>query len=91
MAIDLLRDSVINFMTANPSPWRVKALAANLHIGVNRLRQELSQLLSEGKLISCTVKVPGQQLQEEYRISAILRKLDPHLYVITKKTNVRFR
>lgn len=87
----VLRDSVLDFMASNPTPWRAKALAAALGIDADRLSRELSQLSSEGKLVSCTVNVPGRQPQEEYRIAALLRKSKPHQFVIQKKTTARPR
>src|SRR5207249_1976288 len=46
---------------------------------------------TEGKLVSCTVKAPGRQPEEEYRIAATEQKMDPHHFVISRKTNVRLR
>ncbi|TMG76874.1 MAG: hypothetical protein E6H80_02530 [Betaproteobacteria bacterium] len=72
-----LRESVLEFMTSNPTAWRIKALSAKLGVG--------------GKLVSCTVTAPGRRPQEEYRIAAIQLKFNPHHFVISKKTNVRLR
>ncbi len=71
-----LRESVLAFMTSNPTA---------------RMGLELSQLNAEGKLVSCTVKAPGRQPEEEYRIAATEQKMDPHHFVISRKTNVRLR
>jgi len=78
-------------MTSNPTAWRIEALAARLGVGVQRMGQELSRLNAEGKLVSCTVSAPGRLPQEEYRIAAIEQKLNPHHFVISRKTNVRLR
>src|SRR4029077_8661673 len=86
-----LRESVLAFMTSNPTAWRIKALAAKLGVGVQRMGLELSQLNAEGKLVSCTVRTPGRQPEEEYRIAATEQKMDPHHFVISRKTNVRLR
>ena len=86
-----LRESVLDFMTSNPTAWRIEALAARLGVGVQRMGQELSRLNAEGKLVSCTVSAPGRLPQEEYRIAAIEQKLNPHHFVISRKTNVRLR
>ena len=86
-----LRESVLAFMTSNPTAWRIKALAAKLGVGVQRMGLELSQLNAEGKLVSCTVKAPGRQPEEEYRIAATEQRMDPHHFVISRKTNVRLR
>jgi len=86
-----LRESVLDFMTSNPTAWRIEALAAKLGVGVQRMGQELSRLNAEGKLVSCTVRVPGRRPEEEYRIAAPEQKLDPHHFVISRKTNVRLR
>src|SRR5713101_632936 len=72
-----LRESVLAFMTSNPTAWRIKALAAELGVGVQRMGLELSQLNAEGKLVSCTVRAPGRQPEEEYRIAATEQKMDP--------------
>ena len=86
-----LRESVLDFMTSNPPAWRIKALAAKLGVGAQRMGLELSRLNAEGKLVSCTVKAPGRRPEEEYRIAATEQKLDPHHFVISRKTNVRLR
>src|SRR5256885_4689200 len=86
-----LRESVLAFMTSNPTAWRIKAVAAKLGVGVQRMGFELSQLNAEGKLVSCTVKAPGRQPEEEYRIAATEQRVDPHHFVISRKTNVRLR
>jgi predicted ArsR family transcriptional regulator len=86
-----LRESVLDFMTSNPTAWRIKALAAKLGVDVQRIGLELSRLNAEGKLISCTVTAPGRRPQEEYRIAAIELKINPHHFVISRKTNVRLR
>ncbi len=86
-----LRESVLEFMTSNPTAWRIKALAAKLGVGVKLVGPELSRLSAEGKLVSCTVTAPGRRPQEEYRIAAIQLKFNPHHFVISKKTNVRLR
>ena len=86
-----LRESVLDFMTSNPTAWRIEALAAKLGVGVQRMGQELSRLNAEGKLVSCTVSAPGRTPQEEYRIAAIEQKANPHHFVISRKTNVRLR
>jgi len=54
-----LRESVLEFMTSNPTAWRIKALAAKLGVGAQRMGLELSRLNAEGKLVSCTVKAPA--------------------------------
>ena len=79
-----MRDSVLEFMTTNPTAWRIEALAVELRIGVQRMGEELSQLSAEGKLVSCTVSAPGRRPEEEYRIAAIEQKLVPHRFVIRK-------
>lgn len=86
-----LRESVLDFMTANPTTWRIGALAAKLGVGVQRVGLELSRLNAEGKLVSCTVRAPGRRPEEEYRIAATEQKLDPHHFVISRKNNVRLR
>jgi len=86
-----LRESVLEFMTSNPTAWRIKALAARLGVGARLVELELSRLSAEGKLVSCTVSAPGRIPQEEYRIAAIQQKLNPHHFVISRKTNVRLR
>jgi predicted ArsR family transcriptional regulator len=91
MAIVSLRESVLDFMTSNPTAWRIKALAAKLGVGAQNLGLELSRLNAEGKLVSCTVKAPGRRPLEEYRIAAIELKMNPHHFVISRKTNVRLR
>ncbi len=80
-----LRKSVLDFMTTNPTSWRIKALAAKLGVGVQRMGLELSQLNAEGKLVSCTVSAPGQRPEEEYRIAAIEQKLATHRFVVSRK------
>ena len=91
MTTTALRESVLEFMTTNPTAWRIKALAAKLGVGAKLVELELSRLNAEGKLVSCTVSAPGRLPQEEYRIAAIEQKLDPHHFVISRKTNVRLR
>src|SRR5260370_37840309 len=86
-----LRERVLEFMTSNPTAWRIKALAAKLGVGAQRMGLELSRLNAEGKLVSCTVKAPGRRPEEEYRIAATEQKLDPHRFGISRKTNVRLR
>src|SRR3979490_2065223 len=86
-----LRDSVLEFMTSNPTAWRIKALAAKLGVGVQRVGLELSRLNAEGKLVSCTVKAPGRRPEGEDRIAATEQRLDPPHFVISRKTNVRLR
>jgi len=76
-------------MTSNPHRMRIKALAAKLGVAVQRMGLELSQLNAEGKLVSCTVRAPGGSPREEYRIAATEQKMDPHHFVISRKTNVR--
>jgi predicted ArsR family transcriptional regulator len=80
----LLRKSVLDFMTTNPTAWRIKAIAEKLGVGVQRMGLELSQLNAEGKLVSCTVCSPGQRPEEEYRIAAIEQKLATHRFVVRK-------
>ncbi|HMH17280.1 MAG TPA: hypothetical protein VK572_03930 [Burkholderiales bacterium] len=91
MTVLSLRESVLDFMTSNPIAWRIKPLAAKLGVGVERMGIELSRLNAEGKLVSCTVSAPGRRPEEEYRIAAIEQKMDPHHFVISRKTNVRLR
>lgn len=91
VAIQSLRESVLDFMTSNPVAWRTKALAVKLGVDVMRLGPELLQLNVEGKLVSCTVTAPGRRTQEEYRIAAILLKPNPREFVISRATNVRLR
>jgi hypothetical protein len=79
-----LRGSLLDFMTANPTAWRIQALAAEFGVGVQRMEIELSRLNAEGKLVSCTVSAPGRRPEEEYRIAAIEQKLVPHRFVIRK-------
>lgn len=86
-----LRESVLDFMTTNPIAWRIKPLAAKLGVGVQRMGLELSRLNAEGKLVSCTVSAPGRRPEEEYRIAALEQKIDPHHFIISRKTNVRLR
>ena len=86
-----LRESVLDFMASNPTAWRIKALASKLGVGAQRMALELSRLTAEGKLVSCTVRAPGRQPEEEYRIAATGQKQDPHHFVISRKTNVRLR
>jgi predicted ArsR family transcriptional regulator len=86
-----LRESVLAFMTTNPTPWRVKPLAAELGVGVQRVGLELSQLIAEGKLVSCTVRAPGQRPEEEYRIAAIEQKLATHRFVVSRRGGGRPR
>ena len=81
----ILRKNVLDFMTTNPTAWRIKALAAKLGVGVQRMGLELSQLNAEGKLVSCTVSTPGQRPEEEYRIAAIEQKLATHRFVVSRK------
>jgi predicted ArsR family transcriptional regulator len=80
-----LRESVLAFMTTNPTAWRIKALAAQLGVGVQRMGLELSQLSAEGKLVSCTVSAPGRRPEEEYRIAAIEQKLATHRFVVSRR------
>ena len=91
MTSPALRESVLEFMTTNPTAWRIQALATKLGVGAKLVEQELSRLNAEGKLVSCTVSTPGRLPQEEYRIAAIEQKLNPHHFVISRKTNVRLR
>jgi len=91
MATLSLRESVLDFMTSNPTAWRIQALAVKLGVGVQRMGLELSRLNAEGKLVSCTVTAPGRRPQEEYRIAAMERKSNPHEFIISRKTNVRLR
>src|SRR5207245_11573682 len=86
-----LRESVLAFMTSNPTAWRIKALATELGVGVQRMGLELSQLNAEGKLVSCTVKAPGRQPAEEYRIAATEQRMDPHHFASRRQTNGRLR
>jgi len=80
-----LRDSLLAFMTTNPTAWRIKPLAAKLGVGVQRMGVELSRLSAEGKLVSCTVSTPGQRPEEEYRIAAIEQKLASHRFVVSRR------
>jgi hypothetical protein len=80
-----LRESLLDFMTTNPTAWRAKALAVQLGVGVQRMGLELSQLNAEGKLVSCTVSAPGRGPEEEYRIAAIEQKLPSHRFVVTRR------
>jgi hypothetical protein len=91
MTVLSLRESVLDFMTSNPIAWRIKPLAAKLGVGVERVGIELSRLSAEGKLVSCTVSAPGRRPEAEYRIAALEQKMDPHHFVISRKTNVRMR
>ena len=84
-AADSLRENVLAFMTTNPTAWRIKALAAKLGVGVQRMGVELSQLNAEGKLVSCTVSAPGQRPEEEDRIAAIEQKLATHRFVVSRQ------
>lgn len=86
-----LRESVLDFMTLNPIAWRIEALAEKLGVGEQQMGLELSRLNAEGKLVSCTVKIPGRRPREEYRIAATEQKLDPHRFAISRKTNARPR
>ena len=79
-----LRDSVLDFMTTNPTAWRIPALAVQLGVGVQRMGLELSRLNAEGKVVSCTVSAPGRRPEEEYRIAAIEQKLASHRFVVRK-------
>ncbi len=91
MVTPSLRESVLDFMTANPTAWRIQALATKLGVDAQRMGLELSRLNAEGKLVSCTVKAPGGRPQEEYRIAAIQLKSNPRDFIISRKTNVRLR
>lgn len=86
-----LRQSVLEFMTTNPTAWRIEALAAKLGVGVQRMELELSGLNAEGKLVSCTVTAPGRRPEEEYRIAAIEQKLATHRFVVNRKRGGRPR
>ncbi|MGH8677701.1 MAG: hypothetical protein ACREUQ_05040 [Burkholderiales bacterium] len=86
-----LRECVLDFMISNPTAWRAKALAEQLRVGVERVGVELLRLNAEGKLVSCTVSAPGKPPQAEYRIAANELKSAPKPFVISRKTNVRFR
>ena len=79
-----LRESVLDFMTTNPTAWRIPALAVQLGVGVQRMELELSRLSAEGKVVSCTVSAPGRRPEEEYRIAAIEQKLASHRFVVRK-------
>lgn len=84
-----LRQSLLEFMTTNPTAWRIDVLAAQLGVGVQRMGLELSQLSAEGKLVSCTVSAPGRRPEEEYRIAAIEQKLATHRFVVTRRGRPR--
>jgi predicted ArsR family transcriptional regulator len=84
-----LRQSLLDFMTTNPTAWRIDVLAAQLGVGVQRMGLELSQLSAEGKLVSCTVSAPGRRPEEEYRIAAIEQKLASHRFVVTRRGRPR--
>lgn len=84
-----LRQSLLDFMTTNPTAWRIDVLAAQLGVGVQRMGLELSQLSAEGKLVSCTVSAPGRRPEEEYRIAAIEQKLATHRFVVTRRGRPR--
>jgi predicted ArsR family transcriptional regulator len=84
-----LRQSLLDFMTTNPTTWRIDVLAAQLGVGVQRMGLELSQLSAEGKLVSCTVSAPGRRPEEEYRIAAIEQKLATHRFVVTRRGRPR--
>lgn len=84
-----LRQSLLDFMTTNPTAWRADVLAAQLGVGVQRMGLELSQLSAEGKLVSCTVSAPGRRPEEEYRIAAIEQKLASHRFVVTRRGRPR--
>ena len=86
-----LRESVLAFMTTNPTAWRIKPLAAQLGVGVQHVGVELSHLIAEGKLVSCTVSAPGRGPEEEYRIAAIEQKLATHRFVINRRGGGRPR
>lgn len=86
-----LRQSVLEFMTTNPTAWRIEALAAKLGVGVQRMELELLGLNAEGKLVSCTVTAPGRRPEEEYRIAAIEQKLATHRFVVSKRRGGRPR
>ncbi len=91
MSPQSLRESVMDFMIANPTAWRPKALAAKLGVGVERVDVELLRLNAEGKLVSCTVSIPGRQPQTEYRIAANELKSAPKPFVISRKSSARAR
>ena len=91
MTTQTLRESVLDFMTCNPIPWRTNALADKLGVDVKLLGLELSQLNAEGELVSCTVEAPGSQPQREYRIAANVLKLSASYIAIRKETNARSR
>jgi hypothetical protein len=84
MTTPSLRESLLDLMTTNPTTWRIGPLAEKLGVGVQRMGLELSQLISEGKLISCTVSAPGRRPEEEYRIAAIEQKLASHRFVVRR-------
>ncbi|HUL93296.1 MAG TPA: hypothetical protein VLV56_13205 [Burkholderiales bacterium] len=84
-----LRQSLLDFMTTNPTSWRIGVLAAQLGVGVQRMGLELSQLSAEGKLVSCTVSGPGRDPEEEYRIAAIEQKVASHRFVVTRRGRPR--
>ena len=79
-----LRESLLDFMTTNPTAWRIGALAVQLGVGVQRMELELSRLNAEGKVVSCTVSAPGRRPEEEYRIAAIEQKLATHRFVVRR-------
>ena len=72
MITQMLRERVLDFMKCNPGVWHTKALAKRFGVGMKRLDHALSQLNSEGKLVSCTVKTRGRRSQLAYRVAAIL-------------------
>jgi predicted ArsR family transcriptional regulator len=86
-----LRESVLAFMTTNPTTWRIKALAKQLGVEVQRMGPELSQLIAEGKVVSCTVTAPGRRPEEEYRLAAIEQKLATHRFVVSRRGGGRPR
>lgn len=80
-----VRERVLDFLKSNPTAWRAKALAAKLGIKIGPLRQELSRLQGEGKLVSCTVSAPNRPPQEEYRIAANALAVDLRKFIISSK------
>ena len=86
-----LRDNLLGFLAANPTAWRIKSLAEQLRVDSKRLEVELAQLSTEGKVVSCTVQIPGSPPELEYRLATSVQKLKANNFVINRETNVRFR
>ena len=84
-----LRNKLLDFLTHNPTAWRTQALAVQFGVDMKSLRLELSRLSAEGKVVSCTVTVPGVAPQQEYRIATNVRKFNSNRFVISRESGAR--